>query len=642
MDSDAEIMAIDQCLHNGQNIRYSASKRLLETNKGLAMCKNLSNDSVKCVTLFRIANRFWNLKRIEEFRNVSQTALEIASRRNDSGAMAKGNLYLGDYFMQKRNFKEDSAQFYFLKARKLFENLHDSQSLAVTDLKISRNLYQIGDYVRAEKYALESLEFYRSTSDWNRIFNLYTMLGSISNKLYDNRRSIEFMEKALSLAKNRLYSKVLVATALNNLGRMYYDDGHVKIALRYYNDAINVPTSRSEDPELYAIILENLASAYSDLGRDTVVEAISLKAEKIRDSLGYARIKGRIDLANFYLKTGAKAKADLKVGEVIGIARTEGDASEKLETLKLTTLSNAMNSSAAKELIEIYDSTYSAENRSRNSFARMHYQTSEAIMEKDRAVRQKWFVLLISGLLVVIITLILINRSQKGKVKREILIRENQRINKEIYKLMLDEREKAELVKSREQNRIARDIHDSVMNKLAAIRLNLDVLNYRRDENTIMTSLSSIPEIQRVEQELRTLLKGLHQDKMEQEHFGNVVTNLVNDYSRLFKVEISIVILNDINWEQFSSEVRIHVYQIIQEILGNACKHSGASKIEINLRCSQNRTIIQVMDNGCGFDLSRISVGNGFRNIKFRVNEIKGEMELKSVPANGTCISFKF
>ena len=101
-----------------------------------------------------------------------------------------------------------------------------------------------------------------------------------------------------------------------------------------------------------------------------------------------------------------------------------------------------------------------------------------------------------------------------------------------------------------------------------------------------------------------------------------------------------------INGEFHGLEQRMHpseevvVYRIVQELLNNAVKHSGATVILAQVMRQENKLTITVEDNGKGFNKEHLNLYDsaGFRNIQSRVNYLRGQMDIQSVPGKGTAI----
>jgi signal transduction histidine kinase len=88
----------------------------------------------------------------------------------------------------------------------------------------------------------------------------------------------------------------------------------------------------------------------------------------------------------------------------------------------------------------------------------------------------------------------------------------------------------------------------------------------------------------------------------------------------------------------------IAIYRIIQELINNALKHSGASEMLVQLSFDNEKMSITVEDNGKGFDVQQLEKANGigWRNIRNRVDFIKGTLDIHSSENNGTSVLIEF
>jgi signal transduction histidine kinase len=88
----------------------------------------------------------------------------------------------------------------------------------------------------------------------------------------------------------------------------------------------------------------------------------------------------------------------------------------------------------------------------------------------------------------------------------------------------------------------------------------------------------------------------------------------------------------------------ITVYRIIQELINNTMKHSGASEMLVQLSMNDNQISITVEDNGKGFEVSKLENANGigWRNIKNRVDFMKGTLDIYSAENKGTSVLIEF
>jgi signal transduction histidine kinase len=88
------------------------------------------------------------------------------------------------------------------------------------------------------------------------------------------------------------------------------------------------------------------------------------------------------------------------------------------------------------------------------------------------------------------------------------------------------------------------------------------------------------------------------------------------------------------------ASTEVVVYRIVQELLNNAVKHSGADQVLAQVMRQEQTLTITVEDNGKGFDpeSSDFKSGAGFRNIRSRVDYLKGQLDIQSAPGKGTSI----
>lgn len=84
---------------------------------------------------------------------------------------------------------------------------------------------------------------------------------------------------------------------------------------------------------------------------------------------------------------------------------------------------------------------------------------------------------------------------------------------------------------------------------------------------------------------------------------------------------------------QLRNEQRRNILLVTKEMVNNAIKYSEASSLSISASVTGQQVIFTVTDNGRGFDSQELSGGNGLRNIRHRVEELGGQLELRTSPA---------
>jgi signal transduction histidine kinase len=104
------------------------------------------------------------------------------------------------------------------------------------------------------------------------------------------------------------------------------------------------------------------------------------------------------------------------------------------------------------------------------------------------------------------------------------------------------------------------------------------------------------------------------------------------------------LILHGLNDDlNLNSNTQHLIFRIVQEITNNALKYAEATKVDIVMNLQKNVLLLSVADNGIGFDISDVgnTSGIGLKNITERVNQIGGEIEIKSEIGVGTTFNIK-
>lgn len=232
------------------------------------------------------------------------------------------------------------------------------------------------------------------------------------------------------------------------------------------------------------------------------------------------------------------------------------------------------------------------------------------VMQKQLFIEQIPFVLIIW------ISIILLPFNLYNKKKQGILEEQLEDANKRI----------AELVKQEERQRIARDLHDTLGQKLSLIGLKSDLarkLIYKDPEQ-------AREELKDVQQTARTALNEVR--KMVSSMRGNRVKDELVHVQKLLKaaqIEVSI------EQEEPLSNVSIFLENILsmclKETVTNVVKHSQASKCEIRIKQSRDEIVIEVIDNGKGLnEETDIGKGSGLLGINERLEFVNGELEIQS------------
>jgi len=192
-----------------------------------------------------------------------------------------------------------------------------------------------------------------------------------------------------------------------------------------------------------------------------------------------------------------------------------------------------------------------------------------------------------------------------------------------------------------ERQRLGRDLHDELSQRLAAIALMTHTLakegkgRSALDRKKIRAVGDMLSEAVGV---ARNLSRGLHPLTLTKQGLPAALAELAERVPK--EVQFSWPKSKRLELDQ---SVALHVYRIAEEAMANALKHSKASKITIKLQMlSARKVALSIADNGKGFRRASGFEGMGLQNMKYRAGVISGSLEITSTPHQGTLVKVTF
>lgn len=200
------------------------------------------------------------------------------------------------------------------------------------------------------------------------------------------------------------------------------------------------------------------------------------------------------------------------------------------------------------------------------------------------------------------------------------------------------------LLVSEEQNRIANEIHDNVLQRLFSMSCSIfSIIKNQRNysEEEIEDQLNILRETTAgVMKDLRNTIYGLSWKKGGQSSFIQDIRGYIDDIKILNDVNIPFSILGNV--EILSTNQKRALYRIICEGIGNAIRHGKANFIEVTINIKSDQNELKIIDNGLGFDVyyvvSKEINGLGLSNIKQLVESLQGVVSIQSKIGQGTSI----
>jgi len=192
-----------------------------------------------------------------------------------------------------------------------------------------------------------------------------------------------------------------------------------------------------------------------------------------------------------------------------------------------------------------------------------------------------------------------------------------------------------------ERQRISRELHDGLGQKLIAIKLQLESTSKQNADETKTTIDEVKVDFLKIIDEVRQISNNLAPNILNESGIDVSLKNLCESINRTTKIDIELSVFGD--YSTNDPKVKFYIYRIAQEALNNAIKHSGATKIQIQLLGNTDSIILVLEDNGKGFvyDSNFCTPSNGIYNMKERARLLNGTLDIETEPLSGTTIRLK-
>lgn len=198
----------------------------------------------------------------------------------------------------------------------------------------------------------------------------------------------------------------------------------------------------------------------------------------------------------------------------------------------------------------------------------------------------------------------------------------------------------AEVIRAGDLERaaIARELHDSAAQSLAALTYQTTAVERENADPAIAEALSVIRQIsQDVLEQIRVLSHTVHPRVLDDLGLEAALRKLAREFSARSSADIEVV--TEPNSATLSPAVAAVLYRVAQEAVNNAVTHAAASRITVRVSFPPSAVALAVEDDGRGFDVKaaeRQRPGMGVFTMRERVALVDGRLEIESTPGRGT------
>jgi two-component system, NarL family, sensor histidine kinase UhpB len=498
------------------------------------------------------------------------------------------------------------------------------------------NIYRaLGNSSGSQEYLFKALSLFEETKNETGISFCYNGIGNEFYKQKKYSKAEEYLLKSLAL-KEKADNKRAIVTGLNGLAVLYMDLEEYPKALLHINRAIEIAEElRLKDRLCETFINKGMIRFKQGDQREAEYYFLQAKtlAEELKSQNYLAYVN--VELGRLYQQRSANKEALASLLQAVEQARqvNSHDAEEAAHHLLADLYySNGQYQKAYDEYLlyhALYDTSGSAIVKSKLYDMEAKYETKQketeiALLKKDQQLKsialqqQNTFqtAILVTLALVVIIGIILFTwyRSM-SKTKRQLEI-------------------------ERMRNHIAQDLHDDIGSTLSSINIiskmgSLNPMNENATSNFAQIEDHSGKMLSQMADIIWSINPGndtLHEVMLHMKEFAAEILEPKN-------IEYYFSLIGNAENQKIDAGIRKNLFLIFKEALNNAMKYSHCTVIKIELALVASRLTLDIIDNGDGFSMEEVKMGNGLNNMKQRALLMNGQFQINPTKGRGTQLS---
>ena len=610
--------------------------------------KTAKEDTIKLRLLSDLhwANVYFNNKEARKYAN-RELALAISSKSKKWEAQAYNDLGISAQLELKYKESVNLHQ----KALSIRTELGDEAGMGSSLLKIGMMYYQSSELDKALEAELKALIYMRMVANKQGI--AYA-LNNICAVLEDqkNYHNIEKYASESYLLCKQLGDSAGMANACNYIAFGLERANHLQAADQKFNEAFKIFKARKDTLNMSGI-LNNLGHLYSKTNQKLT---LNYYKKSLSFLLAYSQsdtnaiIGGLANVANQYIIRRDLEKAEAGTRRALFLSR-KGNVKKYLSQI-YSQLSDIYTQKGQADSAIKYAEAFQSEVERKFSdemaanFSKLQTQfeidlreLQKAALVKENEVKAQKLIryqILTGSLLLVFGLLVLVYWLFRNRQK----IIQKRRLDEERW-AQQESRTKAVIeAEERERQRIARELHDGVGQQLSAARLHLSALEGKFEPTQLKEKIlltNAISMMDDAVREVRSVAHSMLANALLKQGLTGAIRDFIQKINSggLIKIELEISGLDN----KLDPTIESMLFRIIQEIMSNIIRHSGANQVTIQLHRQESELVLMVEDNGIGFNPAEISSGAGMQNMRSRVEYINGSLVVDSSPGRGTTVS---
>jgi signal transduction histidine kinase len=556
----------------------------------------------------------------------------------------------------QQNTLTDTAKFELLRNLSFNENRDLNLSLKYAEELISLaeksgndKYLRVGYFLKGTSKRLmghldEALESYFKCAEIARKSHYLTGEGDAYGAIADiysvannHPNAMHYYNKAI-ITLRQSNDSIDLASAISNAGDEYLKNKNYDSALFYFRmskvifDKVNYLSGK-------AYSLGNIGMVYATIGKNKIAEENINQAIRILEvAQNYYPISVYlISMVDVYLGKGDYRTAlnyalkSMHLAEQHGLKEQIADASLKLSELYERAGNIRVALKYYKKHIAYRDSINNIKTVQRLADFRTNYEVSQKQIEVNLLNKEKQnqqtiviFLFIILGLALLLLGTLYWFDEYKSREK--LRLHQQELLNTRIE------------IQEQTYRNISQELHDNIGQALSLVKININTVCIDGSDNASKKLTESKNLLTKAIQDLRDISKTLNTDFINEIGLANAVDQQLQLLRRTGLYFTQLFVKGDIY--SYEPERELIIFRVVQELLNNIVKHAEADKIVVSIIYEAEKLVINVLDNGKGFNLqtqqSFPNKGLGLRNIHSRLKLIKGGILFDSEPKKGT------
>jgi signal transduction histidine kinase len=462
----------------------------------------------------------------------------------------------------------------------------------------------------------------------------YKLIGGTYYYIPKKENAIAYWKKCIALAEPNNFH-TLLAQCYHNVGVICLESGKdLDVAEKYFIKAIGLSKKNHDTSSTtFSLHYRLLATTYDQENKldeaEKIYKVIIAKSRALKDSANL--VEGLLFYSNVLCKKKAYQNA-------INLSEEALQISKKINLIdgEITALdTHARNLNAAGDFKEAYQFQSEENLLLRKRFdgnlntqigeAEAKFKNAETIHEKEVAIlkakkEKQIYGLVFLGILSCI-GFLFYYTYQKKNAKQKLQLKQTQ------IQSILDGEEK-------ERTRIAKDLHDGIVQDLTAIKLQLNAgVNHEGaiDKKVVIDAVDSIDKASK---EVRNISYQMMPATLIQLGFIPAIEDLLKRVLTPSNIKYDFEQIGIT--ERLPEKIEVSIFRITQELLNNVLKHSEANFVSLLITLKADVVTMIFEDNGKGFDASTIKKGIGFSSLSSRVELLNGDIKYEKADGVGT------